>query len=224
MLAIESFAYDIAWPAYTTKDCNLDFVVPIVIHGDDADSHRRRTFCSMTFSSALNVGPGVSPWDSKILVYCVCNQEALTETFDTLDSWIVWSCIELQEGQFMSVTPRGEPFFRGKTGPVAGPYRAVVFAIKGDEKFHQKCLKLAICLELVSTGLAQLCFEIPLPSFGTVWGLRYKHPTAKSAVAIAKQHVMGQCCLASMGQGHRIGKAWCQQQLSLLMAAAQGLG
>ena len=112
--------------------------MPIVIHGDDCDAHRRRSFCVCTLSSALCGG---SPFDSKILLYATDNSRSCTETFDTLDTWLVWSLIELQEGRYMTVDPWQNPINRPDE-PIAGPYRAVLVNLKGDEKWMQKVLKL----------------------------------------------------------------------------------
>ena len=120
---------------------SLEYLVPLVVHGDDADAHRRRSFNVLTISSALTTG---SPWDCKLLVYAMDNSKACTESFDTLNAWVVWSLTELQEGRWMSVDPwdrvLARPHERGAV--IAGPYRGVVVQIKGDEKWLQKALKL----------------------------------------------------------------------------------
>lgn len=122
------------------KDVDLSRIIPVQWHGDDADSHRRRSFCCCTLSSPL-AAPG-SAWDNRILVYVTDNSRVCSETFDTLDAWMCWAFCELQEGCFFTVNPFGEEFNRGKTGQICGQYRAVLCAIRGDQKYLQRCLKL----------------------------------------------------------------------------------
>ena len=127
------FAFDVQMAV----EDSLEHFVPLVIHGDDADAHRRRSFNVLTVSSALTSG---SPWDTKLLVYAMDNSRACTETFDTLNAWAVWSLTELR---WMSVDPWNQPMTRAWAGPsIAGPYKGVVVQIKGDEKWLQKALKL----------------------------------------------------------------------------------
>ena len=38
------------------KDCQLDRCVPLVVHGDGADSHRRRSFLVLTMGSLVVSG------------------------------------------------------------------------------------------------------------------------------------------------------------------------
>ena len=113
-------------------------MVPLVIHGDDADSHRRRSFCVLTLSSATCRG---CPFDTKYLLYCVDNSHACTETWDVLDTWLTWSLVECQMGQFMTVDPWQRPIDR-PAGRVAGRYTGVLVSLKGDEKWLQRVLKL----------------------------------------------------------------------------------
>lgn len=118
-----------------------------MIHGDDCDAHRRRSFCVCTVC-------GGSPFDSKILLYAVDNSRGCTETFDTLDTWVVWSLIEIQEGRFMTVDPWQNPIERPDK-QIAGPYRGVLVNLKGDEKWIQKVLKLKA--SWVSEYICPLC-------------------------------------------------------------------
>ena len=115
-------------------------IIPVMYHGDDADSHRRRSFCVASMSSPL--APPVTSWDNRVLLSVMDVSRATNETFETLDAWMVWSFCEMQEGSFFTVDPFGRSFERGKTGPVCGPYRAVLCAVKGDQKYLQRCLKL----------------------------------------------------------------------------------
>lgn len=118
----------------------MDKVFPIICHGDDADSHRRRSFTVLTISSPFSQGR--SSWDERFLVYVMDVSRTLPETYDTLDSWVVYSLMELQEGQFMTVDAYGQPCQRTVSGPICGPYKGVLFALKGDQKYLQRALKL----------------------------------------------------------------------------------
>ena len=116
--------------------------VPLVLHGDDAESHRRRSFCVVTMGS-LAVG-GISMWDSKFLLYVTDNSRCTDDTFATLDLWVAWSLAELQLGAYMDINPYGlehPPFRCKRNGLIAGGYRGVVCFFKGDEKYIQKCFK-----------------------------------------------------------------------------------
>lgn len=121
-----------------------------MIHGDDCDAHRRRSFNVVTLSSAVCQG---SPFDTKILMYAVDNSKSTTECF-VLDTWLVWSLIECQEGQRMSVDP-WQNALEGRSGPVCGPYRGVLVNLKGDEKWLQKALKLK--QSWVSSNICPMC-------------------------------------------------------------------
>lgn len=94
----------------------------------------------MTISSPLMGGR--SSWDLRFLIYVMDVNRALPETYDTLDSWVVLGLMELQEGRFMNVDVYGNPIQRPFSGVVCGPYRGVLFGLKGDQKFLQKALKL----------------------------------------------------------------------------------
>ena len=140
----------IQWLFLEKKNCNmipalleaidLQKCFPIIYHGDDADSHRRRSFCAVTIGSPLVVGK--SSWESKVLIYIIDVSKAVPETFDTLDSWVVHALTELQEGAFFSVDVYGQHWSRGKHGPICGGYRGVLVAIKGDQKYLARALKI----------------------------------------------------------------------------------
>ena len=141
----------------TLQGIDLAKVVPLVWHADEADSHRRRSFCVATFSSAVVTG---DPWDCKFMVYCMDTAMAINETFETLDVWAAYSFLELQEGRFCSVDPYDRPFNRGKAGSVAGPFRAVLVAFKGDEKYTQRALKM-ITSWISKDGICSFCKASP---------------------------------------------------------------
>ena len=48
-------------------------VIPIEVHGDDADAHRRRTFCCVSFRSAVTRGPTMK---SLFPIYVLDNTQA----------------------------------------------------------------------------------------------------------------------------------------------------
>ena len=82
------------------------FFIPLVFHGDEADAHRRRSFCVCSFCSLLVSGK--SPFDSKYLIYLTDVNRCVEETWDVLDAWAAYSFMELQHGQFFSVSPFNE--------------------------------------------------------------------------------------------------------------------
>ncbi len=119
------------------KEVDLSRVIPIALHGDDADAHRRRSFCVVSWSSVLV--QGCSPWDSKYMIYCTDNAHSCNQTFETLDTWTVFSLVELQLGRYLDMGPFG-PLDRPHNGKlIADGYRAVLVAHKGDEKYFQRC-------------------------------------------------------------------------------------
>ena len=140
-------------PSRHAEDVDLSYVIPVLFHGDDADSHRRRSFYVCTLTSPLCEYE--CSWDSRILLACLDNSRALPETYDVLDAWMVYGLTELQEGAFFTVNPWGDAFHRGKSGPCCGPYRAVLAGIKGDEKFIQRTLKLTT--SWISEGVCMYC-------------------------------------------------------------------
>ena len=113
------------------KDLDLSKVFPILCHGDDADSHRRRSFTVLTIASPLSRAR--SSWDERFLIYVMDVNRSVPETYDCLDAWVVYSLTELQEGRFMTVDAYGQPYQRSLSGPICGPYRGILFALKGCE-------------------------------------------------------------------------------------------
>ena len=88
---------------------NLDRTIPLVIHGDDAECHRRRSFMLMTWGSAL---VHATPWDSKFVAYVGDNNQLGDEAYKVLDAWVAWSLLELMLGHWLDVDPWGKPFNR----------------------------------------------------------------------------------------------------------------
>lgn len=115
-------------------------MIPVLFHGDDADSHRRRSFTVCSMSSPL--APPRSSWDNRVLLYVADTSRMLAESYDTLDSFMVHSFCELQEGCFFDVDPYGRPWMRDFSGPIMGGFKAVLCGIKGDQKHLQRALKL----------------------------------------------------------------------------------
>ena len=114
-------------------------MIPLAIHGDDGESHRRRSFCITTFCS-LTAEYGQF-WDNKFLISVEDNSQCTIETHQTLSAWVAWSITELQLGHFLDIGPFQEPyprFHHGRSGPIAGSYRGILVVHKGDEKFIQK--------------------------------------------------------------------------------------
>ena len=92
-----------------SKDLDLAKTCPLVIHGDDAECHRRRSFLVVTWGSAT---VHATPWDSKFLIYVGDNSACDNETYSTLDMWTTWSLLELQLGRWLDIDPWGRPFRR----------------------------------------------------------------------------------------------------------------
>ena len=122
---------------------DLSKCVPLVFHCDDGEAHRRRSFMVATFGSALI---HKSPWDCRYLLYCTDNSKSCTSTYDTLDSWVAWSFVELAVGQWLDHSPWEEEMDRRKHKaglPIADGWKGILFAHRGDEKalaksFHVK--------------------------------------------------------------------------------------
>lgn len=139
--------------AESVEDCDLQYCVPLLFHGDDADSHRRRSFYTCTISSPLC--SQTNSWDTRILLCTLDNSKALPETFDAIDTWLVYGLTELQEGKFMTVDPWGRHCDRGFTGRICGPYVGILVGMKGDEKFIQRALK--VVASPISDGVCMYC-------------------------------------------------------------------
>lgn len=120
-----------------TQETKLDRCIPLIVHGDDADAHRRRSFCVVSWASVLI--HGCSPWDSKYMIYCTDNYHATAETYAVLDAWAVFSLTELQLGRYLDVGPYG-PLNRSCNGQlIADGWRGILVFHKGDEKYFQRC-------------------------------------------------------------------------------------
>ncbi|CAK9061534.1 UBA domain-containing protein [Durusdinium trenchii] len=153
---------------------DLQYWVPLVVHGDDAEAHRRRSFCVVTLASAVCYG---SQFNTRYLLYAIDNAQACQESYMTLDMWLMWSLIELQEGRYMSVDPWQNPITRPQ-GPVAGPYKGVLVNLKGDEKFLQRTLRLQT--SWVSENVCALCRASKSgPMVYTTFGVNAPHRTTK---------------------------------------------
>lgn len=148
------------------EDTDLEKVVPLVIHADDAESHRRRSFCVMTMASVL-VG-NASPWDSRMLLYVTDNQHCVDETWDTLDAWVCWSLLELSLGRWLGSDPYGNHLESREAvsgSLLAGGYRAVLVCHKGDQKYIQRAYHMqnswvsdVVCWHCRATRTGQNCY------------------------------------------------------------------
>ena len=88
---------------------DLHRTIPLVLHGDDAESHRRRSFMVVTVGSSV---VHASPWDSKLVCYVGDNSQCGDECYSVLDAWVTWSLIELLLGHYLDIDPWGRPFSR----------------------------------------------------------------------------------------------------------------
>ena len=114
-----------------------------MVHGDDADSHRRRSFLVMMVGSVLTGG---NMFDSRLLCYVLDNSRAMASTVATLDTWIAWSLTELQLGSYLDIDPFGRPlekYAKGRSGEICGGWKGIVVVFKGDERHMQKAFKLS---------------------------------------------------------------------------------
>ena len=73
----------------------MSYIVPIELHGDDADAHRRRTFLVVSWQSAVTKGATI---DCIFPAYCVDNNQATEETASQLDMALVWSLQQMSAG------------------------------------------------------------------------------------------------------------------------------
>lgn len=169
------------------KAVDLNKCFPIIYHGDDADSHRRRSFCAVTIGSPLLVGR--SSWDSKVLLYIIDVSKTLQQTFDALDSWVVYGLSELQEGRFFDVDVQGQPFSRGNSGLICGGYRGVMVAIKGDQKYLARALQIKanwkseqVCPYCAASSTGDLCW--------TMFGPQAPH---RSTLVTTEQFILRGC-------------------------------
>ena len=115
------------------KDTDLRKCIPLILHGDDCESHRRRSFTVCSFASLLV--KNCSVWDNRLLCYCTDNSSC-NETVDTLDAWLVHSLTELMMGRFFEIGPFGDPIpgRENKGGQeIAGGYRGILTAPWGRE-------------------------------------------------------------------------------------------
>ena len=124
----------------------LQFVVPLEIHGDDAELHKRRSFSISTVSSALTTG---STWDHKLLLSCFDNSCAGESTSTEIDCWICWGLVCAAAGKYLDYDWYGRRFsssympqLAAKAGkPIAGDFRFVFAGHKGDQVYIHKCYK-----------------------------------------------------------------------------------
>ena len=124
------------------QDIDLSLVIPLMIHGDGADSHRRRSFMITTVGSVVTQG---SMWDTRFVCYVFDETRAAEDSLATLDTRVCWSLLEAQLGHYLDLDPFGRPYApykdHGRRGLIMGRYRAVLAIHKGDEKYLQNIPK-----------------------------------------------------------------------------------
>ena len=124
---------------------DLSKCVPLILHADDAESHRRRSFTVCSFASLLTTGG--TPWENRLLLYCLDCARSCSETTDVLDAHLVWSFTELANGRYMDTGPWSEvlPHRQGMGGKlIADGWRGILVVHRGDEKYLQKCYHMSV--------------------------------------------------------------------------------
>ena len=119
--------------------------VPLIVHGDDAECHRRRSFTVCSFAS-VTVGK-CSPWENRFLLYCMDGNKCCDETLHGLDTWLMWSFNELMTGTWTDVGPFGETLANrtSRRGlPLAGGYCGILVFHRGDEKYMVKSFNMRV--------------------------------------------------------------------------------
>ena len=130
-----------------SKD-ELNFIIPLECHGDDAEMHKRRSFAICTVASAL-LGAGIATWDHKLLLSCFDNSVAGESTATEIDCWICWGLVCAAAGVYLdhdwygqAFSPDYMPALYAKAGKqIAGPFRFVFAGHKGDQKYLHACYK-----------------------------------------------------------------------------------
>lgn len=129
--------------SFGSQDANLDRIIPLAVHGDEADSHRRRSFSILTIHSLTVHG---TLFDKKFLIYCLDNSVAHSNTAATLERYVAHSLAELQTGTFSGLDPWNRPFSPkhrnlSDNGQICGGWKFVLSMVKGDEKWHQRTFR-----------------------------------------------------------------------------------
>ena len=147
------------------KAPDLQYVIPIEIHRDDAELHKRRSFSISTVSSALTSG---ATWDHKLLLSCFDNAAAGDSTSMEIDCWICWGLACGAAGVYLDHDWYGKRFDSGymaelarKAGkPIAGKFRFIFSGHKGDQVYLHKCYKFEnhwtgqeVCRSCAASGL-----------------------------------------------------------------------
>ena len=118
----------------------MSYIVPIELHGDDADAHRRRTCLVVSWQSAVTKGATI---DCIFPAYCVDNNQATEETASQLDMALVWSLQQMSAGTLFEHDHWGNTTTPLVSGAIAGPWRACWVGTKGDQAFIKKSFKLS---------------------------------------------------------------------------------
>ena len=184
------------------RDLLAEKCVPIFIHGDDAESHRRRSFCVVSWGSCLSHG---SPFDSRFVIYCGDNNRCFEGSYQALDAWVVWSLSELLAGEWSQTDPWGRPMQRSKRGLIAEGWRACLVVHKGDEAYLQKAYKTTNTW--VSHDICFLCkalsrFDVQLAQCCCLSGLACITfaPGLQRLCFTTALHAPWPCCAASANE------------------------
>ncbi|CAJ1368384.1 unnamed protein product [Effrenium voratum] len=174
------------------NELDLSKTVPIFLHGDDAECHRRRSFLVCAWGSVLL---HVNPWDSKLLIYAGSNSQCIDQTYNTLNAWIAWSLIELLTGEYLSTDPWGRalslPGGRARSGPIAGGWRAILCVHKGDEKYIQKTY--GMYTSWVSENVCWLCRASRKPGSEYMYTAHGLHAPHRSTMVSTDEFVQTVC-------------------------------
>ena len=139
-----------------SKETDLRKCIPIIVHGDDAESHRRRSFMVTSWASLLTTNSSI--WETRLLAYTLDNSRSCNETQDTMDAWMVWSLVELMTGRYLERGPWSEELPRRKDlggKEIANGYRAILVAHRGDEKYLVKVYHM--CISWLSRNCCWSC-------------------------------------------------------------------
>ena len=126
------------------EETDLSKCVPLILHGDDAECHRRRSFTVVSFAS-VTIGH-CSPFESLYILYCMDVNRSCDSTLDQLDSWLMWSFCELLDGRWSHKGPWSQDVERrsNMTGEIADVYRGILTFHRGDEKYMAKAYHMRV--------------------------------------------------------------------------------
>ena len=168
-------------------------MVPVELHGDDADAHRRRTFLVVSWQSAVTKGATI---DCLFPAFCLDNNQATEQTASQLEMALVWSLQQMSAGRLFNHNHWGVTTTAAFPGPIAGRYRACWVGTKGDQAYLKKAFKLSG--SWVSKNVCHACQAGPLN--------KYLHSAFKSCIPEghlhSRQYVLHQLWLQCATQKH----------------------